>query len=229
MSAARRAVSRVALVILLLTGLGALVPTPASATGPNTGDFVAAVNAARANAGRAPLTYSSSLSAVAYRWAEHMAATGDLAHNPSITAQVGSFRWVGENVGYGPDWRAVQNAFMASPMHRSNILDSDYTQLGIGVVHKGSRVWVTQVFKRPLTTHTTTARSRSTQHPVTTSRRTSPAAQPASHRTVRHQPSARELLSRRVATARSEARQHRNGDVLQTALGFAATMRTVGG
>ena len=41
---------------------------------------------------------------------------------------------------------------MASPAHRDNILDSDYTEFGIGVVASGGRLWVTEVFRQPMKT-----------------------------------------------------------------------------
>ena len=39
---------------------------------------------------------------------------------------------------------------MHSPPHKANILDRDYTQVGIGAVVKNGRVWVAQVFRRPM-------------------------------------------------------------------------------
>jgi hypothetical protein len=39
---------------------------------------------------------------------------------------------------------------MNSPGHRANILDRDYTEVGIGAVTVAGRVWVAEVFRRPL-------------------------------------------------------------------------------
>ena len=78
-----------------------------------------------------------------------MAARSTLFHNPNLTTDVRNWRYVGENVGYGPDALSVHRAFMHSTHHRANILDRDYTQLGIGAVVVNGRVWVAQVFRRP--------------------------------------------------------------------------------
>ena len=53
---------------------------------------------------------------------------------PRLTSDVTNWRWVGENVGYGPDVATVHAAFMNSPAHKANILDRDYTEVGIGAV-----------------------------------------------------------------------------------------------
>lgn len=60
-----------------------------------------------------------------------------------------NWRWVGENVGFGPEVRTVQEAFMRSAGHRANMLDRDYAQTGVGVARRDGRVWVVQVFRRP--------------------------------------------------------------------------------
>jgi uncharacterized protein YkwD len=39
---------------------------------------------------------------------------------------------------------------MHSPEHKANILDRDYTQVGIGAVTVNGRVWVAEVFRRPM-------------------------------------------------------------------------------
>jgi uncharacterized protein YkwD len=39
---------------------------------------------------------------------------------------------------------------MASAPHRANILDRDYTQVGVGAIVRDGRVWVAEVFRRPL-------------------------------------------------------------------------------
>jgi hypothetical protein len=39
---------------------------------------------------------------------------------------------------------------MQSAPHRANILDRDYTEIGIGAVVVNGRVWVAEVFRRPM-------------------------------------------------------------------------------
>jgi len=107
------------------------------------------VDQARAAQGVRSLDTRAGLSDVARDWAGQMARTGLLRHNPRLTTEVGNWRRVGENVGFGPDVRTVQEAFMRSPGHRANLLDRDYTQIGVGVARRDGRVWVVQVFRRP--------------------------------------------------------------------------------
>ena len=45
----------------------------------------------------------------------------------------------------------IQNAFVASPPHLANQVNTTYTQVGIGTwVAPTGRIWVTQVFRKPL-------------------------------------------------------------------------------
>lgn len=112
--------------------------------------MTALLNQARAAQALKPLTVSSDLVAVARAQAQRMAAAGTLFHNPNLSKQVRSYRWAGENVGYGPvDPAVVHNAFMASQAHRANILDADFTQVGVGAVTSDGRLWVVEVFRQP--------------------------------------------------------------------------------
>jgi uncharacterized protein YkwD len=38
---------------------------------------------------------------------------------------------------------------MRSPAHRANILDRGKRAVGVGIVHSGGKIWVTEVFRRP--------------------------------------------------------------------------------
>ena len=229
MRATRRTTGWLLSAALLASTLVGLSPAPASASGPNTSSILSAVNSARANAGRRPLSLRSDLSAVAYRWSQHMASTGTLAHNPNLTRQVSHWRWVGENVGYGPSWSAVETAFMNSPAHRSNILDRDYSQIGIGVVVRNGRVWVTQVFRSP-SGSVSASKPKPKPKKTSSSRTSTPAAKPAAARPARKPaPTATQLLQRRITTAKAALRGGKGTDPLVDALGFADVMRTVSG
>lgn len=129
---------------------------PASATTPES-LFTGKINAERAARGVPRLAVRSDLVAVARAQAARMAAQNRLFHNPNLTRDVRNWRWVGENVGYGPDALTVHAAFMASPGHRANILDRDYTEVGVGAVTSNGRVWVAEVFRRPMHAATATA------------------------------------------------------------------------
>jgi uncharacterized protein YkwD len=94
------------------------------------------------------------LTAKAEAWARHMAATGRLEHS-NLTADLGDLRWtmLAENVGTsGPTSNTlltIHNTFVASPVHRSNMVNGQYTHMGVGVAtDRIGRVWVTEVFAR---------------------------------------------------------------------------------
>ena len=149
----RSAAALLTALALVITGFvtGAVVARPAQATSVED-VFTAKLNQARAARGIPRLTTRAALVEVARDWARTMAGQSRLYHNPQLTSDVSNWRWVGENVGYGPDALTVHVAFMNSPGHRANILDRDYTEVGIGAVVVGERVWVAEVFRRPLRT-----------------------------------------------------------------------------
>jgi uncharacterized protein YkwD len=148
---------------LVLSALvtGAAAASPASAANSLEASFTAKLNGARASRGIPRLATRSALVQVARAQARRMAGSNRLYHNPRLTSDVTNWRWVGENVGYGPSVTSVHVAFMNSPAHRANILDRDYTEVGIGAVVVNGRVWVAEVFRRPMrittSSHTTQA------------------------------------------------------------------------
>jgi uncharacterized protein YkwD len=143
------AVVAIALAVTALVGGAAVTAGSASATSVED-VFTTKMNAARAARGIPKLTVRSHLVSVARQWAATMASQNKLYHNPQLTSDVNNWRYVGENVGYGPDALTVHVAFMNSPAHRANILDRDYTEVGVGAVVSGDRVWVAEVFRRPM-------------------------------------------------------------------------------
>ncbi len=53
-----------------------------------------------------------------------------------------NYRSAGENIGWnGGGVAAINSAFMNSPDHRANILNGNFTSLGVGSATSGSRVW----------------------------------------------------------------------------------------
>jgi hypothetical protein len=122
----------VAVVVGILPVL--LATVPARAAGGTAEAFLGKINSLRASVGAAPLSEDAALDSVAQRWADHMASTTTLAHNPSLSQQVsGNWTLLGENVGYGPTVDAIFNAFVASPHHYENLVDKAYNRVGIGV------------------------------------------------------------------------------------------------
>lgn len=141
---------------------------PASASSESY-SFLSKVNASRQANGLKPLTMKSDLVNVAYNWTKSMASKNSLAHNPNLTSQVKNWQAVGENVGVGPDVKSIQDAFMSSAKHRANILDRDFTEAGFATVRDSKgQLWVTQVFRQPYKTATTTASKPAPQRATTT-------------------------------------------------------------
>ena len=144
-----RPVVRASLTFWLLFALLALQinAPPVSARSELSIAVAQLVNGTREDRGLDRLDVRGHLNAVALEQAQRMAQRGVLFHNPNLADQmIGNWRWVGENVGYGPSVRSVHTALMASPAHRANILDQDYTRLGTAAVRRDNRAWVVQVF-----------------------------------------------------------------------------------
>jgi uncharacterized protein YkwD len=113
--------------------------------------FVDLLNAERSSAGLATLAVNSGAASVARSWASQLAQSGNLDHNPNLASDISAnvtASWVriGENVGSGGDTDSVHRAMIASSSHRSNILDSAYDIVGVGVVRSGSTLWMATVF-----------------------------------------------------------------------------------
>lgn len=104
------------------------------------GDYASYANAKRAANGLPALAWDDNLAARASSWANHMASTQNLSHS-SLSFHSG-FTVVGENVGYGPDDATINQAFWDSASHRANILDKEYTHIGVGHVVSDGRIWV---------------------------------------------------------------------------------------
>lgn len=136
----------IGLVALVMT---LLVPTVARADAGAEAAFVAAVNRERSAAGLPGLAVAGDLVGVARAHSVRMADGDNLHHNPSLATDVKNWQVVGENVGRGPDVDVVHAAFMNSPAHRDNILDSRWTEIGVGVEVRDGTVWVTEVFRLP--------------------------------------------------------------------------------
>ena len=125
-----------AFLVIVLAAI-ALPASPASATAPaEEAQFVAAINAVRAANGLQPLTVNNELTQIARAWAQQMADSQTLAHNPNFQYQVTqNWRMLGENVGVGMTVDLVQDAFVASPDHFHNIVNAEYAEIGVGVAY----------------------------------------------------------------------------------------------
>ena len=145
-----RPVARASLTFWLLVALLALQinAPPVSARSELSIAVAQLVNGTREDRGLDRLDVRGHLNAVALEQAQRMARRGVLFHNPNLADQmIGNWRWVGENVGFGPSVSSINTALVNSPGHYANMVNPDFTHVGIGVVVTADgRVWVSQVF-----------------------------------------------------------------------------------
>lgn len=113
------------------------------------------VNEQRQRYGRRPLKPSKRLRLAARAHAREMARRGILAHDIDLPwwrrlyNAVGrrTFRTIGENVARGQDTPAeVVIAWMRSPEHRENILNPDFTHVGLAIAYRGRDEYWAQEF-----------------------------------------------------------------------------------
>lgn len=151
----RKASFRISLLAVLVCVGATSQPPAAQAAVPEPtrveATFLARIADARASHDLPAYRVGSTITEVAREQALRMAKRNTLYHNPELTSDVSNWRYLGENVGYGPDALTVHRAFMHSAPHRANILDRDYTRVGVGAVVRNGRVWVCEVFKTPQT------------------------------------------------------------------------------
>lgn len=120
---------------------------PAPAPAPSSGyaaETVAGVNAERTARGLSPLSSSGCAQAAAQRWAEHLASSGQFAHQNvgALLGQCGA-RAAGENIAQTADGPAsMVSMWMGSPGHRANILDASFTHVGSAAVKAGDGTWI---------------------------------------------------------------------------------------
>ena len=113
------------------------------------------MNADRRANGLADLKVSSALTAVARSHSQDMVTRSFFSHtNPDgktvtdrLKAAGISYTAAGENIAENTSVEAAETAFMNSSGHRANILNSNYTTVGIGVAYDSQgKVYVTQDF-----------------------------------------------------------------------------------
>ena len=109
------------------------------------------INAYRQSRGASRLSGDQAAMDKAQAWSRHMAQTGVLEHTGGGTKvdTSGVTGWCSyyENVGYGSSVAAVHAAFLASDVHRTNMLSASH-RVGTGVYQQGSNVWVTEIYLR---------------------------------------------------------------------------------
>ncbi len=115
-------------------------------------EVVPLTNGDRRAEGLGPLARDACLDGVASRYAEQLARSGVLAHDPGAGAAVTLCRpaaaW-GDNVGTAEpcDTALLEDRWMASPGHRRNILTGAFQLIGVGAwTDAGGGCWIQVLF-----------------------------------------------------------------------------------
>jgi len=117
------------------------------------------VNKARAEEKLPPLKANKRLMEAAQKHSANMARQEKMEHTlddktPADRIKAESYLYAkcGENIAAGEAWKieAVHDAWMKSEGHRANILDKDYTEIGVGLAKSAKgEMYYTQVFGKP--------------------------------------------------------------------------------
>jgi uncharacterized protein YkwD len=112
--------------------------------------MLALTNQDRETRDRRELGFAATLSRYAKSHSAAMARKGHLFHSTEdqLRNALNGYDWSigGENVGVGGSLDTLQDAFMASKLHRQNILRPDFQRAAVGVIRDGDRFWVTVIF-----------------------------------------------------------------------------------
>ena len=94
----------------------------------------------------AALPINAEAQAKAQAWAQRLASERKLYHSHLPDGIRSKWCSLGENVGYGPSVASIEDAYMASPGHRANILATKWNGVGVGYATNGTRVYTVHVF-----------------------------------------------------------------------------------
>jgi len=131
---------------------------PRSQMRPLEEDLLVLVNAARTEESVAELAMDEDLREVAYEHSEDMFVREFFSHtNPdgddfADRADMAGITYtiIGENIawnnGYSDPVQAAHDSLMASPGHRANILNEDFTYVGVGIASDGDKYYYTELF-----------------------------------------------------------------------------------
>jgi uncharacterized protein YkwD len=135
----------------VLLALGT-VPERADA-GERTGRRIRMVNLTnddRREHDRRALEFQSRVSAYAKDHSLAMARKGYIFHSTEaeLRRALGDVNWSigGENVGVGGSLESLEDAFMASKLHRENILRKSFDHMAVGIVREDDGLWITVIF-----------------------------------------------------------------------------------
>lgn len=144
---------------MIVFGLSAPAAEPSAPTlGELMSSVIRSTNQERTRVGLAGLVENDRLVLIAQAMAEDLAKGNRLSHTDSkgrgLAARVdaGSYPWasIGENVAYGYSTpEAVVQGWIKSPGHYQNLVNRDFSEIGVGVAVAGNgKVYWAQVFGR---------------------------------------------------------------------------------
>ncbi|HLF26491.1 MAG TPA: CAP domain-containing protein [Anaerolineae bacterium] len=144
--------------MLILSLAVSAFPPAASAQSEAVFELLNRINALRVASGQAPLELNDQLIAAAQRHSQDMANTGNVSHTGSDGSGIEqrirdsgygpTFPAWGENI-YGGGLAPVEDAWSFwthSTVHRNNLLNERYREIGIGVVTSASGTYFTLTF-----------------------------------------------------------------------------------
>jgi uncharacterized protein YkwD len=111
--------------------------------------FFGLMNGERKKKDKGTMKLDPELSKAAKVHTNEMIRSNTLAHTTATSLKRRVTKWstLGENVGVGSEVNSLHDAFMGSPAHRDNILHPPFNNVGVGVVTKDGRMWVTVIFE----------------------------------------------------------------------------------
>lgn len=112
------------------------------------------INSERTKQGLAVLKANSAVANVARAHSQDMADNNYFDHNnlkgesPFTRLRNAGITYMaaGENIAINYSVPSAHQAFMNSAGHKANVLSRDYTEVGIGIIHAGSKLYVTEEF-----------------------------------------------------------------------------------
>ena len=140
---------------IFLTFLSTVGVTQHSLASPER-ELFDSTNRERRQHGLPALQWNDALAVAAHKHAIVMAHQKSLSHQfrgepslPTRANQAGAhFVWLSENVALGSNPSVIHAAFVKSPSHRANILDTDMNVMGVGIVERNGQLFAVEDFSK---------------------------------------------------------------------------------
>ena len=147
----RRLVGLLAILVsgMLLLGAAGGTAVGEEELGPRR-HMLALTNSDRERYERRELAFADRLATYAKAHSQAMANDGYIYHSTGdqLRRALDGYDWElgGENVGVGGSLESLEDAFMASDLHRQNILRRVYEHAAVGIARADDRIWITVIF-----------------------------------------------------------------------------------